>query len=138
MHAPDRSRFYRGTDKIVGGVCSGLADSLHVDAIWIRIVFVILAFVQGIGLLIYLALWVLMPENPNAPAQRRENLDVLRENVGRLAAREAGLWVGVVLIAAGVVLLAGNSGLVRWDVLWPVIVIGLGAVVLVRGIRLRR
>ena len=139
MQAPDGSRFYRGSDKIVGGVCSGIAAALHIDVIWVRLVFIILAFVQGIGLLVYLALWILMPERPDAGGQRRDNVEVLRDNLGWLwSGRNTGLWAGVVLIGGGLVLLAGNSGLVRWDVLWPLIVIGLGALMLARGIQLRR
>jgi phage shock protein PspC (stress-responsive transcriptional regulator) len=47
---------------MVGGVCSGLAEGFHVEPLWVRLAFVLLAFVQGIGLLLYVVLWVLMPE----------------------------------------------------------------------------
>jgi len=54
--------FYRGSDRIVGGVCSGLAAGFHIDPLWVRLAFVLLAFVQGIGLFIYIVLWLVMPE----------------------------------------------------------------------------
>src|ERR1700680_4396010 len=62
MQPPSDQRFYRGSDRIVGGVCSGLAEGLHVDTIWVRLAFVVLAFVQGIGVVVYVVLWVIMPE----------------------------------------------------------------------------
>lgn len=62
MQPPSNQSFYRGNDRIVGGVCSGLAEGFHVEALWVRLAFVVLAFLQGIGLLLYVVLWVLMPE----------------------------------------------------------------------------
>jgi phage shock protein C len=67
MQAPRNQSFYRGSDRILGGVCSGLAEGFHVEAIWVRLAFVVLAFVQGIGLVLYLALWILMPERTGRP-----------------------------------------------------------------------
>ncbi|MGH7763004.1 MAG: PspC domain-containing protein [Candidatus Dormibacteraceae bacterium] len=54
----------RGSDRIIGGVCSGIAASLHVDVVWVRLAFVLLAFAQGIGVLVYVVLWFVMPETP--------------------------------------------------------------------------
>jgi phage shock protein PspC (stress-responsive transcriptional regulator) len=50
----------------LGGVCSGLAAGLHVDPLWIRIAFVLLALVQGVGVLLYVVMWVVMPERSGA------------------------------------------------------------------------
>jgi phage shock protein PspC (stress-responsive transcriptional regulator) len=62
MQSPGTSTFHRGTDRILGGVCSGLADGFHVEVLWVRVAFVLLAFINGVGLLLYVVLWVLMPE----------------------------------------------------------------------------
>jgi phage shock protein C len=62
MQPPGNQTFHRGTDRIIGGVCSGLAQGFHVDVLWVRVAFVVLAFVQGIGLVLYVVLWFLMPE----------------------------------------------------------------------------
>ena len=62
MQAPGNQTFFRGSDRILGGVCSGLAEGFHVEALWVRLAFVILAFLNGVGLLLYIVLWVLMPE----------------------------------------------------------------------------
>ncbi len=57
-----RGRLYRDeNDKIIGGVCGGLANYLRVDASVVRIVFAILSFGAGTGFFIYLLLWVFLP-----------------------------------------------------------------------------
>ena len=69
MQPPANQTFHRGADRILGGVCSGLAEGFHVEALWVRLAFVVLTFLNGIGLLLYLVLWVLMPESTvNRPA----------------------------------------------------------------------
>jgi phage shock protein C len=63
----------RGSDRIVGGVCSGLAVYFGVDPLLVRVGFVILALVPpGIGILLYLVLWFLMepPQGPTTSATR--------------------------------------------------------------------
>ena len=51
----------RGPDKWLGGVCGGLADRLHVDAIWVRIAFLLLGLLPGPAWLVYLLMWLLVP-----------------------------------------------------------------------------
>ncbi len=56
-------RLYRDSDmKVIAGVCSGISKYLNVDVAWIRILFVVLLFISGTGLLIYLVLWIAVPE----------------------------------------------------------------------------
>ena len=50
------------TDSMVAGVASGLAKYFDVDPTLVRIIFVILALAGGPGVLIYLILWLVMPE----------------------------------------------------------------------------
>jgi phage shock protein C len=62
MQPPSNQTFFRGGDRILGGVCSGLAEGFHIEVLWVRLVFVVLTFLNGIGILLYVVLWVLMPE----------------------------------------------------------------------------
>lgn len=56
-------RMYRDPDnRIIGGVCSGLAAYWRVDPTIIRIVFILLAIFGMAGVIIYLILWVVLPE----------------------------------------------------------------------------
>ncbi|MDO9546333.1 MAG: PspC domain-containing protein [Pelolinea sp.] len=58
-------RLYRDrSDVMVAGVCSGISKYLDVDPTAIRLVFVLLFFIGGGGLWIYLVLWVIMPFDP--------------------------------------------------------------------------
>ena len=58
-----RNRLYRdSSDKILGGVCSGLANYMNVDPAIIRILFAIITFGGfGFGVLAYLLLWIVLP-----------------------------------------------------------------------------
>lgn len=57
-------RLYRdGDDKILGGVCSGLAAYLGIqDAVWVRILFVLLALAGGASFVVYIVLWAIVPK----------------------------------------------------------------------------
>ena len=58
-----RKRIYRDTEgKVIGGVCSGLGEYFRIDPLIIRIIFLISFFVYGVGILIYLLLWIVIPE----------------------------------------------------------------------------
>ncbi len=59
-HQPKRL-FRNENDKVLGGVCSGLANYFSVDVVLVRIIFVILAVSFGVGLIPYLILWVVVP-----------------------------------------------------------------------------
>lgn len=61
----------RGEGRIIAGVASGIADYLGVDVTIVRIAFVVLALVGGIGIPAYLAGWLLMPCD-GAPASALE------------------------------------------------------------------
>jgi phage shock protein PspC (stress-responsive transcriptional regulator) len=59
-------RLYRDTsDKFIGGVCSGLANYLNVDPAIVRILFAIITFGGfGLGFLLYILLWIVLPAKP--------------------------------------------------------------------------
>ena len=56
-------RMYRNPDqRIIGGVCSGLGAYFGIDAVIMRILFVILAFIGALGIILYLILYIVLPE----------------------------------------------------------------------------
>ncbi|NPV67764.1 MAG: PspC domain-containing protein [Anaerolineae bacterium] len=56
-------RLYRRRDnRVLGGVAAGLADYLNVDVTLVRVIFLLAALTEGAGVLIYLVLWLIMPE----------------------------------------------------------------------------
>lgn len=50
------------SNEMIAGVCAGLAHYFDIDVVLIRLVFVILALAGGPGLLLYIILWIIMPE----------------------------------------------------------------------------
>jgi len=58
-------RLYRSNrEKIVGGVCGGLANYFAMDPTVIRLIFVLLGLFGGPGVLLYIILWIIMPVEP--------------------------------------------------------------------------
>ena len=79
------SRLYRSeSDRMVAGVCGGLAQYFRVDTVWIRLAFVLLAFAQGLGIIAYAVLWVLVPRRSRLSAPTEE---VIKEDVAYLKER---------------------------------------------------
>lgn len=54
-------------DKMIAGVAAGIARYLNTDPVIVRLLFVLLAF-SGPGVLVYPLLWLVMPQEPAAPA----------------------------------------------------------------------
>jgi phage shock protein C len=58
-------KLYRSRDnRMLAGVCGGLAEYFNVDATLIRVLFVVLTVLGGAGPLIYLAMWIVVPSQP--------------------------------------------------------------------------
>ena len=70
---PAARQLRRSTDdKMLAGVASGLARYLDVDVTLVRIVFAVLAVVGGVGVPLYLACWLLIPEDGAAESVASE------------------------------------------------------------------
>ncbi|PWW24007.1 phage shock protein C (PspC) family protein [Geodermatophilus normandii] len=75
------------TDRMLGGVCGGLATYTGVDAVLWRAGVVALSLAGGAGLVLYAVLWVLTPADPPAPGEQPRPVDRF---VDRLAGRTDG------------------------------------------------
>ena len=61
-------RLYRSRDeKMIGGVCGGLAEYFKVDPTFVRLALVLITLFGGAGVLVYLVLWVIVPLAPPPP-----------------------------------------------------------------------
>ncbi len=58
----------RPTDRVLGGVCAGLATKLGMDVQLVRVAFVV-AVLLGLSPIAYVILWIVMPEDAPAPPQ---------------------------------------------------------------------
>ena len=58
-------KLYRSrTNRQVAGVCGGLAGHFNVDVTLIRVLFILLGLSGGVGIVIYLAMWIMVPQEP--------------------------------------------------------------------------
>lgn len=119
MHEPS-SRLTRSTnDRFIAGVCSGLARYLGIDPILVRLAFLLLIPASGLGLLIYIILWLLMPEEgaaDNSPTGvLQDNLSQMGETLSGSARRlnsssQGPTLIAVLLILLGLFFLLQNMG----------------------------
>lgn len=92
-----RSLHRSTTKRIFGGVAGGIAERFDVDANIVRVVFVVLAIVWGLGVVLYLAMWAIIPSSPVSEA----DADVVADEPSPRRARwlRYALPLGLVIIA---------------------------------------
>ena len=145
------------TNRVISGVCGGVAEYLQVDATLVRAFFVVCTLLTAfVFILVYIALLILMPlpgerpmiddwlgtrtsepvppsdpADPNAPAAPRP----VHTNGDADRRRNT---IGYVLVALGVVFLLSNLGafrFVQWQYVWPVAIIAVGVLLLIQRTR---
>jgi signal transduction histidine kinase len=98
-------------ERVVAGVCAGIARALDVDASFVRLAFALLAFAGGAGFVAYLGAWAFLPA-PGDPQPRR-----------------ARRITGTVLLVWAAILALGGLGLSN-SLVWPLALVAVGAVLL--------
>jgi phage shock protein PspC (stress-responsive transcriptional regulator) len=113
-----RERLYRSRRfRIFGGVAGGLAQYFNLDPVLIRVLFVIITVLHGFGILLYIILWIVVPEEPfelayqvkpdanSTDGSTTENAEpfiaepIKSKNTGRIIA-------GIILIGIGLIFFA--------------------------------
>lgn len=103
----------------LAGVAAGFGLRFGVPVWIVRVVFVLLCFAGGLGALLYVAGWLLIPPEGETDAIVQ----------GWLGAGPARRWVGVILVGLAVIILGPAAGLVRRDLAFAVVLIGIGVMV---------
>jgi phage shock protein PspC (stress-responsive transcriptional regulator) len=57
-------RLFRSRDRMLGGVCGGVADYFGFDKTIARIIFAALVLAYGTGFWLYLLMWIIVPQEP--------------------------------------------------------------------------
>src|SRR5258705_6630710 len=146
------------TNKVVAGVCGGIAEYLQVDPTLVRVFVVVATIVSGgLGLLAYIGAVIFMPL-PGQPAPFVKTTNVSTSTLeGAMNSGEPSpvtpvvaapedpeaterrrASFGLVLIALGAIFLLSNAGvfrIVRWDLAWPLVFIGIGVLLLAQRVR---
>ena len=148
-------------NKIIAGVCAGLADYFDMDVTLVRIIFALIVLAGGSGVLIYIILWIIFPVNPvegrDIKPGSKEAIDQFANEVRGKAEEikeafskdekggegccapeekkkiERRVWPAIILLLVGVFFLAANfAPWFNWNKLWPLIIIFVGLVLIFR------
>lgn len=124
-------------EKMLAGVCGGLAAYLGVDPVLVRLAFVILLLASGVGLAIYVILWIVMPSESRLDADSRLiKIDATRDVTTERSRFSPAATVGIILILFGGFFLLNQFGWIG-GAFWPLVLIGTGIAYLVYQARQR-
>ncbi|MBD3298102.1 MAG: PspC domain-containing protein [candidate division Zixibacteria bacterium] len=142
-----KKRIYRSeTDKVIGGVCGGLGDYFGIDPTWIRILFVLSIFASGVGLIAYIIGWIVIPsrrevvetvstgaDETGSPASTEQSTDTSKKEE-KSSRQGAGFLPGIILVILGMIFLFDR--VFYWfdfDYVWPMVLIGIGVILIYRA-----
>lgn len=134
-------RLYRSrTDRQVAGVCGGLGEYLGFDPTLIRIAWLVSIIFAGAGLFAYLVAAVIIPEETRAHAANKPAAPLRGAGFRAWAGVDSnrGLLWGGLFVALGILLLLGNFNILPlqqlwnlfWTLFWPMVLIGIGVILL--------
>ena len=156
-------RLYRSrSDRMIWGVCGGLAKYFDIDPTIVRIIAVLSIFLNGLGILAYIILAIVVPLEGSKATEPK---DTIKENVEEMkgTASELGREIqstlrggedeseemakvhhrrrnifGIILIVVGILFLLGSFDFFwwfRWSYLWPLILVAIGALIVISARR---
>ncbi len=140
-------RLYRSrADTIIGGVAAGVANYLNTDSALVRIAWAILVpLTGGAALVAYVVAWIVVPEEPKVaegltdPASPATDTAWAAPEPERAADGRAGVVVGIGLVLIGLwFLLREYLPDFDWSLIWPLVVVGIGVLILVTSVRRRQ
>ena len=151
-------KLYRSTvDKMLGGVAGGLAEYFDIDSTLVRVLFIVVVFLGGGGIIAYIILWIVVPQKPyeipkgfqdkstNEETGKSEFYQSTNEdetftmnNSGVASSvtqtNNKQTWIAIILIVIGGLLLLDNLlPRFNFDHYWPVILIGIGIGLLLKA-----
>lgn len=145
-------KLYRSvTDKMLGGVCGGLAEYFDVDPVLVRLIFVLAVIFGGSGILAYIILWIVIPQKPfiitpfNQDNQHTEAASADSEKKSGVYEAEISdtkitkhnnrsIYAGAFLIFLGGIFLLDNFvPHFHFGDFWPLILIGLGIAIILNA-----
>jgi len=136
------------SNRKIAGVCGGLGEYFNVDPLVFRIIFLVLLCGGGTGLLLYLVLWIVMPEDPiiisNGNAKKSNFEEVMEETIDgvfvgssnkKCRRHSSGVFWGLLFVAFGFLWLGRSFGIIHFHwynvfKLWPLLIIWVGITLL--------
>jgi phage shock protein PspC (stress-responsive transcriptional regulator) len=146
-------KLYRSvTDKMLAGVCGGLAEYFAVDPVIVRLVFVLaVVFGAGSGILAYIILWIIVPQRPffitpfnqeqpksestdSSDEKKSENIEFDMSLLNNKPKSNTSIYAGAFLIFLGGIFLLDNFvPRFHFGDFWPVILIGIGLAIIMNA-----
>jgi phage shock protein PspC (stress-responsive transcriptional regulator) len=146
-------KLYRSvTDKMLGGVCGGLAEYFSIDPVLVRLIFVLAVIFGGSGILAYIILWIIIPQKPfiitpfntnppsgsSQPSEEEIKSENTEFNMSSLNLNKTqsnrSIYAGAFLILLGGIFLLDNFvPHFHFGDFWPLILIGLGFAIILNA-----
>jgi phage shock protein C len=151
-------RLYRSrTDRMIWGVCGGLAKYFDIDPVIVRIVAVLLIFADGLGILAYIIMAIIVPLEGSKVATPqeavKENIEDMKSSASQVGSeirsafeRKEGeppdvarlhhgrrTFLGILVVVIGIVILLSNFGLFwwfHWGVFIALVILVIGLVII--------
>ena len=126
------SRLQRDTQhKVIGGVCSGLANYFGIDVTLIRVLFAVALLAFSSGFWIYVLLWIVMPTAKVMPTGETSQF-VSSDNSDNSKNNKGSMYAGAILIGIGLLgLLNWYIPALNWRTAWPILLIVIGILLIV-------
>ncbi len=146
-------RFFRNPDeKVIAGVCSGIAAYFHLDPVWVRLIFLVFIAAGGSGILLYIVLWIVIPEAQsttdklemrgkkinisNIQQSMRDEISDLGGRIGSMASESASTIRRAGAGSSSVFEVIGKGVAEVLTFFWKVLVILTGIILILFGITL--
>jgi len=132
----EKKLYKSSTDKVLAGVCGGIAEYFAVDTVVVRLAWVVFTLMGGAGLLAYIIAAIIMPEDPGYRVSGSNDEPTGYKEPGTERKNSSGntsIALGVILLLLGAFVLAKDF--IPWipkDVILAALLIGLGVFFLVR------
>ena len=129
-------------NRVIGGVCSGLAEYFGLDIALVRIAFVIAFLFASFGFWLYIILWIVLPvegqqttvngQQSTVNSQQSTVNSQQSESVSKPESKVKSIFAGSFVILIGLLFLVNNFIPINWVwKLWPLILVAIGVVMIV-------
>ncbi len=143
-------KLYRSTEnKMLGGVCAGIAEYFDIDPTLIRLIFVLIFFAEGAGFLAYIVAWIIIPEKPVSNQENggsdknsssgsheiveNEEIEKQSENAVHKKSSSQNIWGILMIIIGGLFLINTWISFIFMERFWPLLLIVIGLVLLLKS-----
>lgn len=102
------------TDKIIAGVCGGIANYFKIDPIIIRLAFLLLFLLKGSGILIYIIAWIIMPLEPKVKEKVIKNKIEKKSKTRNISLIVFFIFLALIIFSfLGSIIYLKNSGITK-------------------------